>query len=118
MPNSRHFGDCRIQKIDLGILFLRIKKIPHGKNLDVYARNQSVKKSFLGENRFYRGQFLNFGHMTTFSAMLLLKRYVKMWYLIFYQIVLCLSINREVNKHHNYHCSKTSTLDNPRLLGF
>ena len=41
-----------------------------------------------------------------------------MWYLIFYQIVFCLSTNREVNKHHNSHCLKTINSDNPRLLGF
>ena len=41
-----------------------------------------------------------------------------MWYLIFYQIVFCLSTNREVNKHRNFHCLKTINSDNPRLLGF
>ena len=32
---------------------------------------------------------------------------------VFYQIVSCLSTNREVNKHHNSHCLKTSTSDKP-----
>ena len=33
-----------------------------------------------------------------------------MWYMIFYQIVSCLSTNREVNKHHDSHRLKTTTL--------
>ena len=48
----------------------------------------------------------------------LLTWYVKMWYLILYQIVSCLSTNREVIKHHNSHCLKTNTSDNPVFLAF
>ena len=44
-------------------------------------------------------------------AYVLLTRYVKMLCSMFYQIV-----SREVIKHHNSHCLKTSTSDNPRLL--
>ena len=51
-------------------------------------------------------------------AYVLLTWYVKMWHLILYQSLLGLSTNREVNKHHNSHCLKTSNSDNPRLLGF
>ena len=39
-------------------------------------------------------------------------------FLFVYQIVSCLSASREVNKHHNSHCLKTSTSDNPHLFGF
>ena len=41
-----------------------------------------------------------------------------MWFLIFYQTVSCLSTNREVNNHHDSHCLKTSTSDNPVFLAF
>ena len=59
MPNFRPFLIAEIRKIDLETLFFRILKIHH-RNLDLWVRIQFVpKKNFPGDNRFYRGQFLN-----------------------------------------------------------
>ena len=52
---------AEIYKIDLEAFVLQNFKNPHGKNFDIWVRIQFVQKKIsLGDNRFYRGRFLDF----------------------------------------------------------